>query len=205
MEVNLQMKKVKNEIYYHINSSKPFNIGDILNVGLKYNNFYYEIYNIKHSFNNMDANEILLKMKQEHRLLLDKNEASIIFNTINDDAMITRELMFEEVRKEINSKLPSRLKCLYVCENQEEVENWLDIFKRTNKKTYQILKLKLTGDIFIGDASFILRQNISLNEKREQAKLYWSGARKNNINEYLFTGKAEVVDIFDVDKQNKNK
>ena len=33
-----------------------------------------------------------------------------------------RELIFEEVRKEINNELPSRLKCLYVCSSLDEIE-----------------------------------------------------------------------------------
>ena len=51
-------------------------------------------------------------------------------------------------------------------------KDWINIFSRTNKKDFQIVKLKLTGNIFTGDVSFILRQNISLNRKKKQAKMY---------------------------------
>ena len=105
----------------------------------------------------------------------------------------------KEVRKELNSNLPSRLKCLYVCKTKEEVREWNNIFKRTNKKDFQILKLNLNGKIFIGDASFVLRQNISLNKKKIQAQKYWNGDKKNNINEYLFVGKAEVKEILNLE------
>ncbi len=190
---------ITDEIYYHIHSQSQLGqnlqVGDTLEIGQKFNNFYYEIYNIEHLENGKDANQHLIDMKKEENLELNNDTANLIFKTINDNAMITRELMFEEVRKELNINLPSRLKCLYVCKTKREIKDWINIFSRTNKKDFQILKLKLTGDIFIGDASFILRQNISLNRKKEQAKMYWSGKKKDNINEYLFIGTAVVEDI----------
>ena len=158
---------ITDEIYYHIHSQSQLGqnlqVGDTLEIGQKFNNFYYEIYNIEHLENGKDANQHLIDMKKEENLELNNDTANLIFKTINDNAMITRELMFEEVRKELNINLPSRLKCLYVCKTKREIKDWINIFSRTNKKDFQILKLKLTGDIFIGDASFILRQNISLN------------------------------------------
>lgn len=90
---------------------------------------------------------------------MNNDTANFVFKTINDDAMITRELMFEEVRKGLNANLPSRLKCLYVCKTKKEIKDGINIFSRTNKKDFQIIKLKLTDKIFIGDASFILRQS----------------------------------------------
>ena len=189
------INNITDEIYYHINTGQNLQIGDILEIGKRFNNFYYEIYNTEHLEAGKDANQYLIDMKKEGNLVLNNDIVNLIFKTISDSAMITRELMFEEVRKELNSNLPSRLKCLYVCKTKKEIKEWINIFSRTNKKDFQIVKLKLTGSIFIGDASFILRQNISLNRKKEQAKMYWSGEKKDNINEYLFIGTAVVEDI----------
>ena len=170
-------------------------MGNTLIIGEKFNNFYYEIYNTEHLKDEKDANEHLINMRKEQNLILNNDTSNLIFQTVNDDAMITRELMFEEVRKEEYTDLPSRLKCLYVCKTKKEMNDWINIFNRTNKKDFQLLKLKLTGKIFVGDASFILRQNISLNRKKEQAKMYWSGKKKDNINEYLFVGTAVVEEV----------
>ena len=189
------LNNIKDETYYHINTGQNLQVGDILEIGKRFNNFYYEIYNIEHLENGKDANQYLINMKKEKNLVINSDIANFIFKTINDSAMITRELMFEEVRKELNPNLPSRLKCLYVCKTKKEIKDWIDIFRRTNKKDFQILKLKLTGSIFVGDASFILRQYISLNRKKEQAKMYWNGEKKDKINEYLFVGTAVVEDI----------
>ena len=186
---------VTDEIYYHINTGQRLQVGNTLIIGEKFNNFYYEIYNTEHLKDEKDANEHLINMRKEQNLILNNDTSNLIFQTVNDDAMITRELMFEEVRKEEYTDLPSRLKCFYVCKTKKEMNDWINIFNRTNKKDFQLLKLKLTGKIFVGDASFILRQNISLNRKKEQAKMYWSGKKKDNINEYLFVGTAVVEEV----------
>ena len=189
---------VTDEIYYHINTGQKLQIGDTLKIGEAFNNFYYEIYNTEYLVRGKDANQYLINMQKEQNLILDNDIANLIFKTVNNDAMITRELMFEEVRKELNSNLPSRLKCLYVCKTKEEVQDWINIFKRTNKNNLQLLKLRLTGNIFLGDASFVLRQNISLNKKKEQARRYWNGEKGKGINEYLFVGEAIVEEILTV-------
>lgn len=189
-------KNVENKIYYHINTKNKFNIGDIINCGDKYNNFYYEVYDSEYLLEGKDANETLInKRKNKDYNINDLEEFKLIFNTINNDSFVTRELIFEEVRKEINEKLPSRFKSLFVCESMEEINKWLDIFKRTDKKDYQIVKLELNGRVFTGDASFILRQNISLNKKRDLAKRYWSCEKLDNLNETLFEGTAVVKEI----------
>ena len=195
MSRGVSMKEAKDEIYYHINTGKKLKVGDTLTIGDDYNPFYYEIYNMEHLENGKDANEYLMEMKRKNNLVLTESLAKLVYQTIHDDAMITRELMFEEVRKERDSSLPSRLKCLYVCKTKKELETWINIFQRTNKKDIQIVKLNLTGTIFKGDASFVLRQNISLNKKKEQARKYWNGERKDNINEHLFIGTAVVEDV----------
>ena len=107
-------------------------------------------------------------------------------------------MILEEVRKEINIELPSRLKCLFVTNSLEELSSWIDIFDRTNKKEYKIFKLELTGKIFKGDANYVLRENISLNKKKEKAKLYWNQSITDNpIYEYLFEGNATIIKEID--------
>ncbi len=100
------MYDVKDECYYHINTGQELNLGAILEIGHKYNKFYNEIYNSEHLETNKDANSILLEMVRAKTLSFQNQQvASIVLKTVSDSAMITRELMFEETRKEIN-KLP---------------------------------------------------------------------------------------------------
>ena len=77
-------------------------------------------------------------MKKERNLVLNNDTANLVFKTINDSAMITRELMFEEVRKELNSNLPSRLKCLYVCKTKKEIKDWINILVEQIRKIFNL-------------------------------------------------------------------
>lgn len=90
---------ITDEIYYYINTGLKLKVGDTLKIGEKFNNFYYDIYNIEHLEKDKDANQYLIDMKKEQNLIFDNSIANLVFGTVNDDAMITRELMFEEVRK----------------------------------------------------------------------------------------------------------
>ncbi len=53
---------------------------------------------------------------------------------------------------------------------------------------------------FEGNASLILRQSNSINDKIIQAKNYWSGDKTNLISEYLFVGKAKVLEVTDINE-----
>lgn len=189
---------IDKKIYYHINTGDELEVGNIIDMRNRYNKFHDEIYDSEYLLDGMDANMLLVnKRRNKEYANFDMDEFRLVFETVNNSAMVTRELIFEEVRKEVDTELPSRMKCLYVCENMEDINKWLEIFKRTNKKNkdYQIVKLELTGKCVTLDASYVLRQNISLNKKREQAKSYWNGEVKDDEKEVLFEGIAVVKEI----------
>jgi len=57
--------------------------------------------------------------------------------------------------------------CLYVSKTLEEAEEWFDYFISLGRPTFQIVKLKIIGNVFCGDAEkcfdgrlMILRRNI---------------------------------------------
>lgn len=187
--------KITNEIYYHIMSDQKYEVGNKFLVGNKNNKFADEIFEMNFILNDQDANQRLIEMKQKQLLIMNQENFDLVFSAVNNYAMITRELVFESVRKENYCDLPSRLRGLYVVKTLDEIDQWLVILKRTNKKPFQILKLKLTGKIFCGNGNLILRQNNSLNAKIKQANLYWSSQEANGVNEYIFEGEVEVIDI----------
>lgn len=189
-------------IYYHITSINKLHTGDVIEFGKEYNNFYKEMINIKH-YNNSgkDANDVMLDLFNNKSLLFKSiNDLKTVLNTVNDDAFILRELVFEHIRKCYFPECPSRFKCMYVLKDRDEVNSWLEIFKRINRKPLQIVKLELEGDVFEGNASLILRQSNSINDKIIQAKNYWSGDKTNLIPEYLFVGKAKVLEVTDINE-----
>lgn len=189
---------IKDEIYYHIESNKLYKIGDKFQVGDEYNYFYDEIINKEFYLNDKDVNELMINKKKNNNYELNSEEFDLVFKCVNDTTMIVRELVFEDVRKVYFNHLPSRLKCMYVTKTLDECYDWLKIFKRTNKQPNQILKLKLSGNIFEGDASFILRQNNKIKEKIKQAHNYWSGIKRDDIKELLFEGFVEVIDVIEI-------
>lgn len=64
-----------------------------------------------------------------------------------------RELALEEVRREKYPDYPSRMGCLYVSETLRESQNWADYFISLGRPTFQIVKVKVTGNRFVGDAA----------------------------------------------------
>ena len=155
---------------------------------------YEEVYNKKYNYNEMDANELLYNKKKNNDYVLSKEEFELLFNTVNNDAFVIRELALEEVRKNKYPDYPSRLNALYVTKDKEDAIKWGSILKRNGKICKQILTLELTGTIFIGDGNLIKRQNISYQEQIKIAEKYWNQT-SNEIEEYLFYGQAKVIDI----------
>lgn len=68
-------------------------------------------------------------------------------------AVALRELALEEVRQKKYPQYPSRMGCLYVSKTFEEANNWGIFFAQIGRPTYSIVKLRINGNCFIGDAS----------------------------------------------------
>lgn len=182
-------------IYYHITSINKLHTGDVIEFGKEYNNFYKEMVNIKHyNSSGKDANDVLLDLFNNKSLVFKSiNDLKTVLNTVNDDAFILRELVFEHIRKCYFPECPSRFKCMYVLKDKDEVNGWLEIFKRINRKPLQIVKLELEGDVFEGNASLILRQSNSINDKIIQAKKTSSNEVWDEINTINLLEKCSIL------------
>ncbi len=110
-----------------------------------------------------------------------------------------RELALEEVRKENFPNYPSRMGCLYVSETLQEANQWADYFVSLGRPTFHIVKLKITGSMFVGDATKCFDATTDKEENRNMAKRYWENADNpvDNppIKEILVGGDIEVVEI----------
>lgn len=110
-----------------------------------------------------------------------------------------RELALEEVRKAKYPMYPSRMSCLYVSKTIKESENWFDFFTRIGRPTYQIVKLRILGNCFVGDATKCFDASLSKEENLRLAETYWEN--KANLEgepaiiEMLVDGDIEVVEI----------
>lgn len=110
-----------------------------------------------------------------------------------------RELALEEVRKEKYPDYPSRMSCLYVSESLQESVHWAEYFARLGRRVFHIVKLKITGSRFLGDATKCFDGTVDREENRRLAAKYWEN-RENPpgeppIKEYLVGGEIEVVEI----------
>ena len=110
-----------------------------------------------------------------------------------------RELAMEEVRREKFPQYPSRMGCLYVSASLEEAEKWGAFFAELGRPTYHIVKLDIRGNCFVGDAAKCFRGQLSREENRRLAEIYWkSHADREDprtICEMLVDGQITVLEI----------
>lgn len=110
-----------------------------------------------------------------------------------------RELALEEVRREKYPEYPSRMSCLYVSETLQESEQWADYFLSLGRPTFQIVRVRITGKRFIGDATKCFDATISKEENLKLAEKYWENGGnppdEPPIKEFLVSGDIEIVEI----------
>ncbi len=113
-----------------------------------------------------------------------------------------RELALEEVRKARYPQYPSRMSCLYVSEHLEEAKRWADYFMSLGRPTFSIVRLRIQGRKFVGDATKCFDGTIDHEENLRQACLYWENAEnpidEPPINELLVDGVMEVAEIVEI-------
>ena len=187
------MKELKNEYIYHVVTEKRMELGQKIVFGDKYNSLYDRVMNWQFlSEEGMDSLEIVMQKKFEN---MTEDDKATIRKYIYENAMITREYILEQVRKEKYPLYPSRMACLYCVRTLEDTKLWIDVFNRMKRPVLQIVKMKANGKIFDGDANGILRDAKSLNHKISLAEKYWQGLGENPYKESLFAGEVEVVEI----------
>lgn len=110
-----------------------------------------------------------------------------------------RELALEEIRQKYYPDYPSRMGCLYVSETLQESQNWAKYFIGLGRPTFSIVKVKVTGDCFIGDATKCFDGTVHREENLRMAEKYWENGQNPQeeppIREYLVSGDIEIVEI----------
>jgi len=108
-----------------------------------------------------------------------------------------RELALEKVRVNKYPNYPSRMACLYVSKTLKEAETWFEYFVDLGRSTFQIVKLKIKGNVFYGDAEKCFDGRLTENENLALAENYWENKDfdKSSILEMLVDGDIEVVEI----------
>lgn len=147
---------------------------------------------------NQDVNRIVSENISDEGLMLNAEDSSIVNRYLDHSSRSIRETITEMVRLQEFPDYPSRLCCLYVARNYEEVLGWKKVFESYNRKILQIVRLKTDGHYFIGDANYLPDlETTSFDRKIEQARCYWKGYSDDIFLEVLIDGNIEVLEIID--------
>ncbi len=114
-------------------------------------------------------------------------------------AVALRELAMEEVRRETFPQYPSRMASLYVSETLREAEDWAEFFAEGCKRpTYHIVKLRVRGNLFSGDACNCFDGLPDREQNLVLARNYWQNGPSGEgrpVKELLVDGDIEVAEI----------
>ena len=111
-----------------------------------------------------------------------------------------RELALEEIRRMEYPSFPSRMSSLYVSRTLEEAEKWFDFFTQLGRPTFQIVRVKVSGRVFEGNANRCFDGTKNKNRNLVMAREYWKNDAKadienNPVVEVLVDGDIEVLEI----------
>ena len=106
--------------------------------------------------------------------------------------MLCRELIMEEVRREIVPEAPSRQKCLWVAEDLNGARQWHSRLGGLG----QIVRLRASGTMHRADAAHLLGDSEPLTTTYSRARAYWRGEISSEPQlEILLSGLATVVEV----------
>ena len=114
------------------------------------------------------------------------------------DSLFTfsRELFLENVRLEYFPHLPSRTKCIWLCQAEIEVERWAQIFKQRKAR---VVKINIEGNTFCADSMLLPLKHETFEVWHDKAFKYWGGGLSNSpIIETLFVGEATVTEVWEL-------
>ena len=116
-----------------------------------------------------------------------------------------RELAMEQVRQAKFPEYPSRMASLYVSSSYEAAKQWADYFVRLGRPTYAIVKLRVQGRCFVGDACNCFDGTPDLADNLAKAEHYWRNLPNEegySIHEMLVDGQIVVEEV--VEEINAN-
>lgn len=176
--------KKREFIAYHVVTERPMYVGQHIVFDEEHHNGVW-----KRVQGKLDVVNEIYKSPEKYQDLELEHHVSVAL----------RELALEKIRKSKYLKYPSRLACLYVSKTYEEAENWFDFFTSIGRPTFQIVKLHIKGNAFLGNATKCFDGRIYENENLDLAEKYWqnkeNASGEKPIVEMLVDGDIEVIDI----------
>lgn len=176
---------MSNEIFvYHVVTEKPMQVGQVIVFDEYHHNGVYDrIITCKQILDGEDVHNDLARL--------------IRSDLSRWSATTYRELSLEKIRQEEFNNYPSRLACLYTSQQLHESEDWANFFIELGRDVYSIVKLKVNGRCFSGDACNVFDGTECMEENITSARHYWMNDIENDrpVIETLVDGHIEVVEI----------
>lgn len=174
--------------------------GQIINFDKNQKNTLFHFFFEREQLNS--KGEDFIQILQDHDtnegLYLNKENAQVAINYVDQTIRAIREAIVEMVRLQEFPEYPSRLSCLYATKSYEDALKWKSLFDSYNRKVLQIVKLRVIGNYFEGDGDLLPKTDgVPFSRKIEQAIEYWNGNMKNELPELLINGKIEVVEVIE--------
>lgn len=181
-ELKNTIRCMKELFVYHVVTEKPMYIGQSIVFDEKHHNGVWQRVNEK-----LDIVNDIYNNPEKYKDTVLEHHTSVAL----------RELALEKIRVNQYPDYPSRMACLYVSKTLQEAEKWFDYFVGLGRPTFQIVKLKVNGNVFYGDAEKCFDGRLLEKENLVLAKKYWENKEFNesSIIEMLVDGEIEVVEI----------
>ncbi len=197
---------IEDEELFHINRKLLYSTfnhltpGQIISTGETYNPFFgfyqgkreYRVKQENGGFVNVPAMRFLNRVKKGE--INPEHFPAVAYEIANHFLMLSRELIFEEVRIEKFNDAPSRHRCLWLLRAKEDAGVWWNTL--TCGAESKILKIRATGKAHVADAGLLLGDSEPLAQTYAKAEKYWKGEVSDHPQmEIIFEGKLEVIEI----------
>lgn len=201
------MAKVKNLILYQVATDRNYKVGDKFVFGEDLNGQGHRVYCSEFLTDGKALHISGFEYAESKKIFKNKNLVVNMSKALAESDFVIRELAVEEVRKQKFSRLPSRLRCMFLTDKKENVLKGVKSFYKKGFGTqFQAVAVKLNGNIFYAKSVFMPRAGKSYGEYLEMAEKYWDQDQNSTepIKEILFEGEAEIVEILDEVKLKNN-
>jgi len=198
--------------YFHIADKKsqpwsthqPIKIGDVLTTSTinPYFNYYLTSNYPKEIVTFPDGQQLLSRMFvlqeiKEKRMNNPNSQhvAKMGYETAKYFSNYTRELIWENVRKEEFNDLPSRQKCIWLAQGEENLQFWLNRIGKA-AKDINVFRVIPSGSLHSANEELLLNDIEPYDETLMKARQYWSGLITNqNSKEVLFEGNLKIKEL----------
>lgn len=177
---------MKLEVVYHVVTERPMYEGQVIVFdGEHHNGVYDRVITCKRILDGENVTGDL---------------ADFIKNDLEKWSKVTyRELSLEAVRNNEFSQYPSRMACLYTSQTLFEAQQWAKFFKQIGRDVFSIVRLKVNGRVFSGDACNCFDGVSDESENHSKSRNYWmiGNHNENPVIETLVDGEITVEKIIE--------